>query len=73
MCNRGGALIGPDKGLPQYRSVPVPAVLHNVVVLYRRAITFSYIVSTNQSRLHIPTRRFGSSNSSLTSLKASVK
>ena len=30
-------------------------VLHNVVVLYRRTITFSYIVSTNQTpRLHIP-------------------
>ena len=36
-----------DKGSPQYHSVPVPAVLHNAVVLYRRAITFSYIVSTN--------------------------
>ena len=27
----------------------VPAVLHNVVVLYRRTLMFSYIVSTNQS------------------------
>ena len=30
-------------------------MLHNVVVLYRRTITFSYITSTNQSQLHIPT------------------
>ena len=30
-------------------------MLHNAVVLYRRTITFSYIVSTNQSWLHIPT------------------
>eukprot|EP00959_Pyramimonas_sp_CCMP1952_P121948 2549362-Pyramimonas_sp.AAC.1 len=29
----------------------MPAVLHNAVVLYRRTITFSYILSTNQSRL----------------------
>ena len=29
-------------------------MLHNVVLLYRRTISFSYIVSTNQSRLHIP-------------------
>ena len=38
--------------------VPVPAVLHNAVVLYRRTIMFSYIVSTNhKSRLRIPTCR----------------
>ena len=30
-------------------------MLHSAVVLYRRTITFSYIVSTYQSRLHIPT------------------
>ena len=30
-------------------------MLQNAVVLYRRTITFSYIVSTNQSRLYIPT------------------
>ena len=29
-------------------------MLQNVVVLYRRTITFSNILSTNQSRLHIP-------------------
>ena len=29
-------------------------MLHNAVVLYRRTITFSYVVSTNQSRLRIP-------------------
>ena len=36
-------------------------MLHNVVVLYRRTITFSYIVSTNQSALlripNVPARR----------------
>ena len=32
--------------------------LHNVVVLYRRTIAFSHIVSTNhKSRLHIPSHR----------------
>ena len=30
--------------------VPVPAVLQNTVVLYRRTIAFSYIVSTNHSK-----------------------
>ena len=34
-------------------------MLHNGVALYRRAITFSYIVSTNQSRLRIPKGRHG--------------
>ena len=44
--------------IPRYLSVPVPAVLHNAVVLYRRTITFSYIVSTNhKSRWRIPTAR----------------
>ena len=33
-------------------------MLHNAVVLYRRTITLSYIVSTNhESRLHIPSER----------------
>ena len=33
-------------------------MLHNVVVLYRSTITFSYVVSTNRkSRLRIPTVR----------------
>ena len=34
-------------------------MLHNAVVLYRRTITFSYIVSTNhsKSRLHIPYKK----------------
>ena len=30
-------------------------MLQNAVVLYRSTITFSYTVSTNQSRLRIPT------------------
>ena len=30
-------------------------MLQNAVVLYRSTITFSYVVSTNQSRLRIPT------------------
>ena len=52
---RNRRLIGHDKGQPQYLSVPLPAVLHNGVVLHRSTITFSYIVSTNQSpRLRIP-------------------
>ena len=33
-------------------------MLHNAVVLYRRTIAFSYIVSTNQSRVRIPTVRW---------------
>ena len=32
-------------------------MLHTAVVLYRRTITFSCIVSTNRSRLRIPTQR----------------
>ena len=32
-------------------------MLHNGVVLYRRTITFSHMVPTNQSRLRIPTVR----------------
>ena len=39
-------------------NVPVPDALHDAVVLYRRTITFTYIVSTNQSpRLRIPRGR----------------
>ena len=45
-----------DKDFPLYLSLPVPAVLRNAVVLYRRTITFSNVVSTNhKSRLRIPT------------------
>ena len=48
-----------EKGSPRHHSVPVPAVLHNgIVLMYRRTITnvFSYIVSTNhKSRLRVPT------------------
>ena len=37
-------------------------MLHNAVVLYRHTITFGYIVSTNQSRLRIPTDPLDSSS-----------
>ena len=54
------ALVIGRQGLTTIPSVPVPAVLHNAVVLYRRAITLSYIASTNhKSRLRIPTARRG--------------